>query len=427
MIRKYFETPTDLLRTRWPNMVADNHALEQVWTIVDKVRVEGDAALTGYTEEFDGVRVEPGELEVGTDEMEEAYSGVTEDQIAALNEAKRRLEAVESARLKGLDLTVELDGVNVRGTFKPLHRVGCYVPGGGAAYPSSLIMSVTPARVVGVSEVIVCTPPGRDKRINPLTLVAADICGVDRLFRVGGAQAIAAMAYGTGTVPRVDKIVGPGNRYVTAAKVIVSEAVAIDKPAGPSEVLVLADDASDPRLIALDMISQAEHGPGGLVGLITTSLRVVENVERLLYELVDEVPRGDVVRDVLGSGGFMYVAESLDQAVEFVNAFAPEHLEVLTEEPSNVARMVTSAGLILLGPYTPVASTDYCMGANHILPTGGYARVSSGTTALDYLKPLTIVESTKDGLESVRKHILVLSEAERLPNHGLAVDGRFRP
>jgi histidinol dehydrogenase len=426
MIRKYVRTPADLLCARWPNIFDESQLLDYVKPIVERVRAEGDSAIIFYTEKFDGVRIDPNELEIRPDEIEEAYSAVTEEQIAALRESKRRLEVVECARLKGLNFAVELDGVEVRSTVRPLFRVGCYVPGGRAAYPSSLVMSVTPAKVAGVNEIIVCTPPDKDKRVNPLTLVAADICGVDRIFRVGGAQAVAAMAYGTGTVPRVDKIVGPGNRYVTVAKIIVSDTVAIDKPAGPSEVLVLADDTADPRLIALDMISQAEHGSGGLVGLTTTSLSVAENVERLLYELIDEVPRGDVVKDVLGSGGFIYVVDSLDQAVEFVNAFAPEHLEIMTQEPCKVAEMISSAGLILLGPYTPAASTDYCMGANHILPTGGYAKVSSGLTVLDYLKPVTFVESTRDGLEKVRKHIKALSEAEGLPNHRLAVEGRFK-
>ena len=408
-------------------MAVDDQLLRQVEHIVDRVRVEGDAALLGFTEKYDRVRVMPSELEVGANEIEEAYSLVTGEQIAALRESKRKLQTVESKRRERLEFTVELDGVKVRSSYRPLRRVGCYVPGGGAAYPSSLVMSATPAKVAGVDEVIVCTPPRVNGGVDPITLVAADICGVDRVFKVGGAQAVAAMAYGTGMVPRVDKIVGPGNRYVTAAKVIVSEAVAIDKLAGPTEVLVLADDSADPRLIALDMISQAEHGPGGLVGLVTTSRSVADNVEKLLLGLMGEVPRGDVVMEALGSGGFIYVADSLEGAAEFANAFAPEHLEVMTDEPGKVAGMITSAGLILLGRYTPVSSTDYCMGVNHILPTGGYARVSPGTTVLDYLKPVTIVESTVGGLESVRGHVHALSEAEGLPNHSLAVDGRFTP
>ncbi len=425
-MRVYREPPTDLLGTRWPNVSVDNQLLEVVKPILDRVRAEGDPALIHYTERFDVVRLEPGELEVGADEVEAAYSAVTEDQVAALKESKRRLERVESTRLKGLEFTVELDGVDVKSTVKPLGRIGCYVPGGKAAYPSSLVMNVVPARVAGVDEVVVCTPPGRAKQVSPLTLVAADICGVEHVYRVGGAQAIAAMAYGTETISRVDKIVGPGNRYVTAAKTAVSDAVAVDKPAGPSEVLVLADDTADPWLIALDMMSQAEHGPGGLVGLVTTSLRVAEGVERLLSESVAEVPRRRVVEEVLRDGGFIYTVDSLEKAVAFVDALAPEHLEVMTADPRLVAEKVSSAGLVLVGPYTPASSTDYCMGANHVLPTGGYAKISPGITVLDYLKPLTVVESTRDGLQNVRGHIKALSDAEGLPNHGLAVEGRFR-
>jgi histidinol dehydrogenase len=425
-MRIYREPPTDLLGTRWPNVSAENQLLDYVKPILERVRAEGDPALIHYTERFDEVRLEPGELEVGVDEVEAAYSAVTEEQVSALKESKRRLERVESTRLKGLVFTVELDGVNVKSTVKPLGRVGCYVPGGKAAYPSSLLMNVVPAKVAGVDEVVVCTPPGRAKKVSLLTLVAADICGVDNVYRVGGAQAVAAMAYGTETIPRVDKIVGPGNRYVTAAKAAVSAAVAVDKPAGPSEVLVLADDTADPWLITLDMISQAEHGPGGLVGLVTTSPPVAECVERLLSESVAKAPRRRVVEEVLREGGFIYTVDSLEKAVEFADALAPEHLEVMTAEPWLVAEKAPSAGLVLVGPYTPVSSTDYCMGANHVLPTGGYAKISPGITVLDYLKPVTIVESTMEGLQNVRKHVKALSDSEGLPNHGLAVEGRFR-
>ena len=425
-MKVYRELPTDLLDTRWPNASAENQLLDYVKPIIDRVRAEGDPALIHFTERFDEVRLEPSELEVGVDEVEAAYSMVTEEQVAALKESKRRLEAVESTRLKRLMFTVELDGVNVKSVVKPLGRVGCYVPGGKAAYPSSLVMNVVPARVAGVDQVVVCTPPGKDKRISPLTLVAADICRVDHMYRVGGAQAVAAMAYGTETIPRVDKIVGPGNMYVTAAKTAASDAVAVDKPAGPSEVLVLADDTADPLLIALDMISQAEHGPGGLVGLVTTSPRLAEEVERLLSESVAKAPRRRVVEEVLREGGFIYTVDSLEKAVEFADALAPEHLEVITAEPRLVAEKAPSAGLVLVGPYTPVSSTDYCMGANHVLPTGGYAKISPGITVLEYLKPVTIVESTMEGLQNVRKHVKALSDSEGLPNHGLAVEGRFR-
>jgi len=424
-MRVYREPPTDLLNTRWPNASADVELLDVVNPILESVRAGGDSALIRFTERFDGVSLTPGELEVGVDEVEEAYLMVTEEQVAALEESKRRLETVESERLKGLTFTVNLDDVNVRSTVKPLGSVGCYVPGGKAAYPSSLVMNVGPAKVAGVRRVVVCTPPGKDKTINPLTLVAADICGVDRVYRLGGAQAVAAMAYGSETVPRVDKIVGPGNKYVTAAKVAVSGAVAVDKPAGPSELLVLADGSADPRLIALDMISQAEHGPGGLVGLVTTSPRLAEEAKRLLSESVAKAPRRSVVEEILREGGFIYIVDSLEAAVEFADALAPEHLEVMTVDPQLVSEKVSSAGLIQVGPYTPVASTDYCMGANHVLPTGGYSKISSGITVMDYLKPVTVVESTLEGLRNIRSHVKALSNAEGLPNHGLAVEGRF--
>jgi histidinol dehydrogenase len=287
-------------------------------------------------------------------------------------------------------------------------------------------MNVVPAKVAGVEEVIVCTPPGRDGNPSPLTLVAADICGVDAVYKVGGAQGVAAMAYGTDSIPRVDKIVGPGNKYVTAAKRVVSNVVAIDKPAGPSEILILADGAADPMLIALDLISQAEHGEGGAYGLVTPSTSLADEVDETLLELLGGLPNGKAVGALLSQGGFTYTVGSIDEGVEFANQYAPEHLEILTEDPRGVADRVTSAGLVLLGPFSPVSATDYSMGVNHVLPTGGYGKIASGITVLDYLRIVSVVDSSEEGLAGVREHVEALSEAEGLPNHSKAVEGRFQ-
>jgi len=270
MIRRYTETPGDLLRSRWPNFEMTNHNLiEYVKPIVDDVRRRGDDAVREYTRRFDGVEIE--EPIVQPEEVEAAYREVTEGQVNALEELKRRLEIVEGRRLSLTSFSVSIDGVDIECSVRPLNSVGCYVPGGKAAYPSSVIMNVVPARVAGVDEIVVCTPPGDEGRPPAITLVAADMCGVDAVYKLGGVQAIASMAFGTETIPKVDKIVGPGNKYVTAAKTVVSSVVAIDKPAGPSEVIVLADETADARLIALDLISQAEHGNDGVSGLVTTS------------------------------------------------------------------------------------------------------------------------------------------------------------
>jgi len=425
MMARYSETPHELLKGRWPNIEAQDSQLQvYVTPIVEDVRRRGDEAVTEYTQKFDNVAVDG--LRVQPQEIQEAYDAVTAGQVEALRELKKRLEAVETKRMNLLSFKIRVEDVDIECTVRPLRTVGCYVPGGKAAYPSSLIMNVVPAKVAGVEEVVVCTPPGRDGNPSPLTLVAADICGVDAVYKAGGAQAVAAMAYGTETIPRVDKIVGPGNRYVTAAKQVVSNVVAIDKPAGPSEILILADGSADPMLIALDLISQAEHGEGGAYGLVTPSASLADKVDEALLELLGGLSEGKAVGDLLSQGGFTYVVGSIDEGVEFVNQYAPEHLEVLTDDPRGVADKVTSAGLVLLGPYSPVSATDYSMGVNHVLPTGGYGKIASGITVLDYLRFVSVVDSSEEGLAGVREHVEALSEAEGLPNHSKAVEGRFQ-
>jgi histidinol dehydrogenase len=419
--------PAPLLRGRWPDVAQGGPGVSAAASeIVADVRSRGDAAVAEYTERFDGVRLQPADFEVTRAEIEEAYTRVPAEKVEALRTAANRLRLIEETRLNGLSFESESEGVTIKCTVRPLRRVGCYVPGGRAAYPSTAVMSVLPAKVAGVAEVIVATPPGRDGKVPDLTLVAADLSGADRVFRVGGAQAIAALAYGTSTIPRVEKIVGPGNAYVTAAKLAVSRDVAIDKPAGPTEILVIADASADPRLVALDLVSQAEHGPGGIAGLVTTSEALATAVQAELSGLLPKIQRSGEVSGVLESGGFILVVDSLDDAARFAEEFAPEHVEVQTERPEEVAIKVTSAGLVLLGPYTPVSSTDYVMGVNHVLPTGGYGKVAGGLTVLDYVKPVSTVAATRVGLEKIRKAVAVLSETEGLPNHGAAVEGRFK-
>ena len=425
MMKRYTEEPTGILAKRWPNdSEGSRDMLDYVRPIVDDVRTRGDVAVKEYTEKFDKVKLDS--LKVSREEIQEAYKRVTQEQIEALRESRRRLEVVESSRLIQMNFTTTIEGTDITCTTRPISNVGCYVPGGKAAYPSSLIMNVTPAKVAGVGNVVVCTPPGRDGKITPLTLVAADICMVDEIYKVGGIQAIAALAYGTESIPRVDKIVGPGNAYVTAAKTVVSGSVAIDKPAGPSEILIIADGNADPRLIALDLISQAEHGPGGVSGLVTTSAELADKVDDIIGEMLPALERAEITKSVLKEGGFIYIVGTMDEAIRFTNEFAPEHLEIMTGIPEDVADKITSSGLILLGGYSPVSSTDYCMGVNHVLPTGGYAKVSAGITVLDYVKPISIVRGTRPGLNAVRTRVAAISNAEGLPNHGKAVEGRFK-
>ena len=417
--------PKEVLAGRWPDQSTGNRELlDYVKPIVDDVAEQGDDAVRRYTERFDKVQL--GSFKVAPEEVQEAYSRVTQEQVEALRESRSRLERVEAERLVRYNFVVELEGVTINCALKPIRSVGCYVPGGKAAYPSSVIMNVAPAKVAGVEKVIVCTPPSKDGSVDPLTLVACDICMVDTIYKIGGVQAIAALAYGTESVPRVDKIVGPGNRYVTAAKTLVSDVVSIDKPAGPTEILIIADETADPRLIAFDLISQAEHGSGGKAGLVATSAQLADEVEKMVNEMVSSCERSEIVSDVLTEGGFIYTVSNLDEAIEFANRFSPEHLEIMTGVPEEVAERITSSGLILLGGYTPVSSTDYCMGVNHVLPTEGYAKIASGITILDYMKPVSVVKATSTGLGVVRSKVAALAGAEGLPNHREAVEARFK-
>jgi histidinol dehydrogenase len=286
-------------------------------------------------------------------------------------------------------------------------------------------MTVVPAKVAGVSRVVMCSPPTAKGTINPLTLVAADICKVHEIYKIGGAQAIAALTYGTESIKPVKKIVGPGNRYVTMAKILVSRDIAIDMPAGPSEILILADETANSRFIALDMISQAEHGPDSIAGLMTTSDELAEDVLKELESAVPSSKRSATILNALSNHGFMIICKTISEMVRLANDFAPEHLQIVTREPERIADKVTTAGLILIGPYSPVSASDYCYGTNHVLPTSGYSHTYSGLSVLDFVKRIGVVECSKDGLLALKNMARVVSEAENLPNHYAAIEGRF--
>ena len=308
----------------------------------------------------------------------------------------------------------------------PMETAGCYVPGGDAIYVSSLLMTVLPAKVAGVNRIVVTSPPSKNGDIPPLLLVAADICGVDEFYKIGGAQAIAALAYGTESLKSVNKIVGPGNIYVTAAKLIVSSVVGIDIPAGPSELLILADKSANANFIARDLISQAEHRHDSIAGLVTDSPNLIKNVTKVLNEYLQQLTRSEIVLDSFFANAFIVLCKDRHQMINFANIFAAEHLEIMTNYPKNIVNKITSAGLILLGPYSPSAATDYCVGTNHVLPTSKFARSSSGLSSLDFVKQVNVVECSKLGLNNLRKHISVLALSEGLSNHKLAVEERFR-
>jgi histidinol dehydrogenase len=393
-------------------------------TIVSTVVKNGDAALIKFTEQFDEARLEAKDLRITAREIKDAYNEVDKEQVAALKFIKNKVSAFEKFTLKQAGFKTSQDGVRVQNVMRPIESVGCYVPGGQAAYPSTLVMTVVPAKAAGVPRIVVCSPPNVKGKVNALILAAADICGVDEIYKVGGAQAIAALAYGTETIKPVCKIVGPGSKFVTTAKILVSTDVAIDMPAGPSEVIVLADSSADARLIAYDMVSQAEHGGDSVAGLVTTSEKTALQVQKNLVKLTASAPRSEKVSEALEKYGFIVVCGCMDEAVALVNRFAPEHLEVMAANAKALAEKLT-AGLILIGPYSPVALSDYASGTNHVLPTGGFAQAFSGLSALDFTRRVSIIESSKAGLAKVKSSIKIMTEAESLPNHYKAIEARF--
>ena len=407
----------------------DEHTAEQVESnvkaIISQVVKNGDAALLALTEQFDEARLKVKDMQVKASEIKNAYSEVSQEQIDALKFMKNKVSAFEHFVLKQVGFKNSSEGITIQNVLRPIESVGCYVPGGHASYPSTLVMTAVPAKAAGVSRIVACSPPNTDGKLNPLVLVAAGICEVDEIYKVGGAQAIAALAYGTETIHPVKKIVGPGSKYVTMAKILVSKDVAIDMPAGPSEILVLADETADARLIALDMISQAEHGADSVAGLITTSNKLAKEVQNWLGKGVAGAERGEIVRKALEKYGFLITCNSMNEAVELANVFAPEHIEIITRNAGKIAEKITSAGLILVGSYSPVALSDYASGTNHVLPTGGFGHAFSGLSALDFTRRVSIVESSKEGLQMVQERVKVITEAENLPNHYKAVAARF--
>lgn len=398
-----------------------------VQRILKEVEAQGDAALLSYTSKLDGAELTSGTLKVTPKEISAAYHKVSKEQVSAIRFAKQRVEQFERAVMDSVKPPqINEAGVKIKQKLVPIDSVGCYVPGGRASYPSSLLMTVIPAKIAGVKRIVVTSPPTKDGTIPPLLLVAADICGVNEFYKAGGAQAIAALAYGTDTVKSVEKIVGPGNIYVTAAKQLVSSVVATDLPAGPSEILILADSSANPDFVVRDLLSQAEHGPDSICGVATESPDLALKVSDLLSRLLIKVERQEIVDASLSKGGFIALCKNMNQVVEFANLFAPEHLEVMTAEPARTAERITSAGLVLLGQYSPVAASDYCVGTNHVLPTGGSARRSSGLSSLDFVRRMDIVDCSKQGLEALRGAASILASSEGLSNHASAIDERFK-
>ena len=394
-----------------------------VQNIIDQVIKNGDSSLYEFEKKFNGVKIK--NLQVSKKEIKDAYKLVSKDQINAITESKNRLLKTESILKKQLrKISVTIDGTKITKFFEPLNIVGCYVPGGLAQYPSSAIMSVTPAKLAGVGKIVVATPPNKQGRIEPIVLVAADLCGADIILKIGGAHAIAALAVGTQSVPQVDKIVGPGGAFATTAKYLVSDIAAIDMLAGPTELVILTDDSTNPRLVALDIISQAEHSSDTGCYIITTSKSFAKKVSAEIAKLVPSIPRKDIVQQSLQKNGFIAVGK-LDDVILLANKIAPEHIQIMTKNANKISQKITSAGLVLVGTNTPSAASDYLLGTNHILPTNKFGRTRGSLSVLDFIKIKTIAESSKPTLQKISKHLKILTDSENLPNHYRAVGERL--
>jgi histidinol dehydrogenase len=391
--------------------------------IIMEVASDGDKALFKYTEQFDGAKLPS--LKVSEEEIADAYEAVDEKLLTSLGQAAENIfNFHDEQRERDFWMTELSPGVFVGQKVVPLDSIGAYVPGGRASYPSSALMTVIPAKVAGVPRIVVCTPPGSDGQIKTLTLVAADMAGADEIYKLGGVQAIAAMAFGTKTIDRVYKIVGPGNVYVTAAKLLVREAVEIDFPAGPSEVLIIADRSAQPGVIAADMIAQVEHDPSSMAVLVTTDELMAQAVAEEMGVQVQAAERQEIVKQSVDHCAVL-VASSLEEAVDFSNAFAPEHLEIITANPMEVLENIQNAGSVFLGGFTPVAAGDYASGTNHVLPTSGYARVFSGLNVDHFTKKMTVQKISEDGLRTLENCIVSLAKAEGLSAHAESVKRRL--
>lgn len=400
----------------------DAEAMKVAIDIVDDVRKRGDDALRDYAAKFDHVELD--ELEVTQEEIDEALKMVDEEFLRSVEYAADNISDFHRRQVQQSWFDTRADGAITGQKITPLDRVGIYVPGGRAQYPSTVLMNAIPAGVAGVGEIIMCTPPQKDGKVNPYTLAAASVAGVDRIFKTGGAQAIGAMAYGTASIPAVDKVTGPGNAFVAAAKKLVSGDCGIDMIAGPSEVCVLADENAIPEFVAVDLMAQAEHDPKATCYLVTTVPEMVPDIEAAIDELIEQSPRAQITRDSLDHG-LIVTCERLQQAFDVVNTIAPEHLEIAMSEPWELLGKVKHAGAVFLGSWTPESVGDYVAGPNHTLPTGGTARFSSPLSVDDFVKKSSVISYTYDALEADADAIMTLAAREGLWAHGRAVDVRM--
>jgi histidinol dehydrogenase len=389
-----------------------------VQSILDDVRKNGDAAVKKYEQKFN--RRKTNSLRVSKKEIKEAK--ITKSQFNALRLSALRLsKAQRTLKKKLLDSVSKLPGIS----FVPISTVGCYVPGGQARYPSSAIMSTITAAEAGVNRIVVISPPDFNGNIDPMTVYVAQKCGAE-LYKVGGAQAIGALAYGTKSIPKVDKIIGPGGKFVSIAKAIVSEQTSIDMIAGPTELGIIVDASADPELVALDLISQAEHSNDTMCFVVTKSKTIAKQIQKSLEKLIPVVERSEIVKQSISKNGFIAICKNQDEVINFANKIAPEHMELMVKNAKTLSKRITGPGLVLIGNNTPSSASDYLLGTNHILPTSGFGRTRGGLSVLDFLKLKTVVETKKATLSEISNDLKTLTDAEGLPNHYKAVERRLK-
>lgn len=398
---------------------------DAVQVIVDTVKAEGDRALFAYTEKFDHAIVTAENVRVTEDELQEAMDQVDPELVEVMKRALVNIRSYHEKQKRYSWFDTRPDGSILGQKITPLASVGVYVPGGKAAYPSSVLMNIVPAQVAGVSQIVMVTPCNAQGKVNPVTLVAAHLAGATQVYKAGGAQAVAALAFGTESIPRVDKIVGPGNIYVALAKKAVYGHVSIDSIAGPSEILVIADETANPRYVAADLLSQAEHDELASAILVTTSLKLAEEVAGEVDQFLQELSRKEILEESLENYGYILVVDSLQEAVDTANDIASEHLEIVTANPFEVMTKIRNAGAIFLGQYSSEPLGDYFAGPNHVLPTNGTAKFFSPLNVDDYVKKSSIIYYSKEALEPVHEDIIKFAEAEHLTAHANSIRVRF--
>lgn len=412
----------DLLK-RSPNNYGQYE--DSVREILNEVKEKGDEAVFSYTRRFDKANINASNILVTEEDVKEAYRLVDDSLLVIIRKALKNIESYHAKQMQYSWFDSKPDGTLLGQKVTALRRVGVYVPGGKAVYPSSVLMNIMPAKVAGVEEIIMVTPPGQDGKINPTTLVAAKEAGATAVYKVGGAQAIAALAYGTESIPKVDKIVGPGNIYVALAKKAVYGHVSIDSIAGPSEILVLADETANPRYAAADLLSQAEHDELASAILVTTSQDLAEKVSLQIDKFVEELSRGTIIQKSLDNYGHILVADTLEDAIDAANEIASEHLEIMTKDPFTVMTKIRNAGAIFIGEYSSEPLGDYFAGPNHVLPTNGTAKFFSPLSVDDFLKKSSIISYSKEALEAIHLDIERFAEAEQLTAHANSIKVRF--